>query len=213
MEIYVNDSKIDYKPLFPLTWGTFFQKLLQNENYILKNHGIVKVTVDGTDSLETMMNHTEDIVPEDVMEVRISTKDSVSITKDGLAKVVALIDSIKAEVSSAADLYREGNIKEASSKIARVMEAFKPMVNFINSVGISFSMNFDEMMFNSNTTLRQKIESFLKTFQDLLAAQGKKDYVEVADYLEYQLLEDMTDWNTIVNVLLKEVEANAANHA
>jgi hypothetical protein len=213
MNIYVNDIKIGYKPLFPLTWGNFFQKLLQDENFIKKNHGIIGIEVDGADSLEVMMDQSDTMVPEHIGEVKVYTKDSLSITRDGLAKVVTLIESIKAEITGAADLYREGNIKEASTKISRVMEALKPMINFINSVGISFSMNFDEIMFNSTTNIREKIESFLKTFQDLITAQTKKDYVEYADYLEYQLLEDMTDWNTIVNLLLKEVEASASNSA
>jgi hypothetical protein len=213
MDIYVNDIKSNYKPMFPLSWGNLFQKLLQGENYIPKNHGIVKIEADGMDSLNVMMNQTDQLVPEDIRELKIFTKDSVAITKDGLVKVIALIESIKIEITGAADLYRSGDIKEASSKVSKIMEAFKPMINFINSVGISFSMNFDELMFNSTISLREKIEAFLKTFQDLLAAQGKRDFVEVADYLEYQLLEDMSDWNTIANLLRKEVEASVANSA
>jgi hypothetical protein len=213
MDIYVNDRIIDYKPLFPLSWGSFFRKILQKDDYIPSNHGIIRFVVDGSDSLEIMMDQSEQLVPETILEVRIFTKDSVSITRDGLGKVSDLIENIKLEITSTADLFREGNIKEASTKLSRILEAMKPMINFINSVGISFSMNFDQMQFNTTTTVREKIDSFLKTFQDLLNAQGKRDFVEVADYLEYQLIDDMTDWNTIVNLLLKEVEANIANNA
>ncbi len=213
MDIYVNDNKIGYKPMFPLTWGNFFQKMLQEPEYIKKDHGIVKISIDGVDSLDVMLNGTDELVPETIVEIRIHTKDSLSITRDGLAKVTTLIESIKKEISQAADLFREGKIKEGSTKITRIMEAFKPMINFINSIGISFSMNFDEMYFKQGVTLREKIESFLKTFEDLLNAQQKKDYVELADYLEYQLMEDMEDWNSIAVILLKEAEANKATNA
>lgn len=213
MEIYINDNKIDYKPFFPLTWGNFFQKLLQEDKYILGNHGIVRIQLDGVDSLHVMTEETDRLLPEDIAVIKISTQDSISITKNGLAKIVKLIESIKSEIANAADSYREGKIKEASTKIARVMEAFKPMINFINSVGMSFSMDFDQIMFTPTTSVRQKIETFLETFNELVDAQEKKDYVEVADYLEYQLLEDMSDWDTIVNLLYKEVEAGASNSA
>lgn len=213
MDIYVNDNKIAYKPMFPLTWGNFFQKMLQEPEYMKKDHGIVKISIDGVDSLDVMLNGSDDLVPETIGEIRIYTKDSLSITRDGLAKVTTLIESIKKEISQAADLFREGKIKEGSTKITRIMEAFKPMINFINSIGISFSMNFDEMFFKQGITLREKIESFLKTFEDLLGAQQKKDYVELADYLEYQLMEDMEDWNSIAVILLKEAEANKATNA
>lgn len=215
MNIYVNEKKIDFQPLFPLTWGNFIQKLLQEDQYIPKDHGIVGIVLDGNASMEVMTEQTEQMMPEDIGEIRISTKNSVSITRDGLEKVSNLIESMKTEISGAADLYREGDVKEASGKVARVMEAFKPMINFIQSVGISFTMNFDELLFNPGTgqSLREKIETFLGTFDELVQAQAKRDYVEVADYLEYQLLEDMDDWNKVVAILLGEVEASAANSA
>ncbi|MGD2092183.1 MAG: hypothetical protein PVH61_38795 [Candidatus Aminicenantes bacterium] len=206
MDIYVNDDKIDYQPMFPLTWRNLFQQLLQNENYIKKDHGIVQIIADDNESLQVMTEEVDKMVPEDIKVLQLFTKDSISITREGFEKVSGLIESIKAEIAAAAELYREENIKGASSKIVNIMEAIKPMVNFIQSVGMSFSLNFDEILFNPDTSLSKKIESFLDTFQDLVAAQMKKDYVEIADYLEYQLIEDMTDWSQVIDILLKEVE-------
>jgi hypothetical protein len=208
MKIEVNGIKIDYKPIFPLTWGNFLQKLLREGNHIQKDHGIIGVKLDGVDSLNVMTEETDKMVPEDIKLVEIFTRDSVTITKEGLAKVVTLIDSMKEEVASAADLYRKGNLIDASSKIAGVMEAFKPIVNFVQSVGISFSMNFDRIMFNQTTNLREKIEAFSETLADLVSAQQKKDYGEVADYLEFQLIDDLSDWTTVANILRQEVEAS-----
>ena len=205
MEIYVNDCKIDYQPMFPLTWGNFFQKLLQDENYIKKDHGIVRIIADDAESLHVMVDQRDELVPEDIKVLQLFTKDSVSITREGFEKVSGLIESIKAEIAAAADLYREGNIKEASSKIVNIMEAIKPMVNFIQSVGMSFSLNFDEILFDQDISLRERIESFLNTFEGLVAAQMKRDYVEIADYLEYRLYEDMTDWSKVVDILLKKL--------
>ena len=205
MEIYVNDHKIDYQPMFPLTWGNLFQKLLQNGNYIEKDHGIVQVIADDEESLQVMMEQRDELVSEDIKVLRLFTKDSVSITRDGFEKVSGLIENIKAEIAAAADLYREGDIKDASSKIVIVMEAIKTMINFIQSVGMNFALNFDEVLFDKDTSLREKIESFLTTFEGLVAAQMKKDYLEIADYLEYRLYNDMTDWSKLVDILLKEL--------
>lgn len=207
MEIYVNGNKIDYQPLFPLTWGNFFQKLLQNDNYIPKDHGIVDIALDDMASLNVMVEQSDKMVPENIQVIKIFTKDSLSITKNGFSKVVTLIGSIKVEIQATADQYREGKIQEASNKIVKVMEALKPMINFINSVGMNFSLNFDEILFDPNTPLRAKVEQFLHSLEELVDAQEKKDYVELADYLEYQLLEDMDDWHKIVSLLLQEVEA------
>jgi len=207
MEIYINGIKIDYQPVFPLTWGNFFQRLLENENYIPKDHGIVAVSVDGADSLNVMTEQSDRMVPENIKTITIATKNSLAITRDGFAKVSALLESIKREIIDAADLYRQGKPNEASTKIVKIMEAIKPIVNFINSVGMSFSLDFDALPYDSNTTLREKVGQFLETLDQLVAAQEKQDYVEIADYLEYRLVDDMNGWNTIVNLLLQEVEA------
>lgn len=213
MDIYVDGKKIAYQPMFPLTWGNFFQKLLQNGDYIPGDHGIVEITVDGAESLQVMTEQSDNMMPQSIGTIKIGTKNSLDITKDGFSKVIILLESIKEEIGKTADLYREGKINDASAKIVKVMEAIKPMVNFINSVGMSFKMNFDEIMYDPNTSLRKKVEQFLASFDELVTAQEKKDYVEIADYLEYQLKEDMDDWNKVVALLLQEAEAMQADNA
>lgn len=212
MEIYVNQKKIDYQPLFPLTWKNFFQKMLQDENYIAKDHGIVGIIVDNVEAMEVMMEQSDRMIPQITQKVEILTKDSLSITQDGFGKSQNLIDSIINEISATADLYREGKINEAAEKVKNVLEAIQPMINFVQSVGTNFKLDFDQIYFNptTNVTLQAKIESFLKTIEEVVNSMQKKDYVEIADYLEYQLQEDMSDWKTLINVLLKEVEAGFA---
>lgn len=66
MDIYVNCNKIDFNPIFSLTWGNFFQKLLQNENYIPKDHGIVDIALDEEASLNVMIEQSNKMVPEKI---------------------------------------------------------------------------------------------------------------------------------------------------
>jgi prophage DNA circulation protein len=211
MNIYINEIKSDYQPLPAITWGKFFQDLLHTE--IKKGHGIVKILVNKVSSPEVMNIKTEETISENIDTIEIFTKDSYAISEDGMSKMSVLIESIKEELTKTADCYRDGDIKKASEKIIAIMEALKPMVNFINSVGMNFTMNFDQIKFNEQISLRQKIESFLTTFQDLIMAQQKKDYIEIADYLEYELSSDMNDWHKIVELLKQEIKAstNAPN--
>ncbi|MCP4152246.1 MAG: hypothetical protein GY757_31200 [bacterium] len=213
MDIYVNGNKIDFKPFFPLTWGNLFQKLLQSPDYIQKDHGIVGIMADNVDSLHVMTEESNKMVPESIGVLQLSTKNSLDITRGGFQKAVTLVNNIKTEINGAADLLREGNIEEASSKIAKIMEAIRPMIDFVNSVGMSFSMNFDEIEFKQGTTLRVQIESFLSSFTEMISIQEKQDFVELADFLEYQLCEDMEDWAKLFNILLREAEAYHAKNA
>lgn len=186
-----------------------FEALLQN--HIGKDHGIVRILIDDKDSLDVMLTGKEGMVPEDIGELKIITKDAYSITTDGLNKIFSLIESIKNEISLTADLYREGKIAEGSQKTVNIMDSVKPMMDFINSVGMNYSLSFDDIMIEENVTLREKVESFLKSFEELIMAQEKKDYVEIADFLEYQFVDDMTDWGKVVHAIAKEIELVHSN--
>jgi len=203
MNICVNGSKTNYQPPFPLTWGKFFSEL--HNDYIVRNHGIVKVLLDGKESLSSIKKYPDVEVPRNIKKVEIFTKDTFSITKEGFSKVFTLTDSIRCEIPLMVDYYRTGQIKIASVKIKKVLETIKPMIDFVNSVGINFSLNFDEVCKGQDITLRKKISLFLKSFSNLVILQKKENNLEIADYLEGQFSEDISKWNKIIKQLLREI--------
>ncbi len=204
MEIYINDKIINYSPEEGLTWEDFFNTLL--ENYVNKNHGIVKVIADDNDISNFITDKKTEKIDQSIKVIKLYTKDPISITKDGLNKAFELIDKLKIEIRNAADLYRNGKIQDASSKLVSILNAIKPITNFINSVGMSFSLNYSEIMYENNLSLLDRIKSILSSLEELLSIQLKKDYVEIADYLEYQLLEDIEDWRKIIRIISKELD-------
>ena len=208
MDIYVNERKIDFSPKLPLSWKDFFQKLL-TENHIKGSHSIVELTVDDTDSLQVITpGLSGETVPEESRDIRIKTEDSRVVAGSALAKIFPLIENMKSEIVSAALLYREEKIQEASGKIAAIMEAFRSVVQFINSVGVGFSIDFETVMYDDTLSLGGKMESFMKTFSDIVTVQREKEYGKMADYLQNQLLEDMASWNRIVTIILEKIEGS-----
>ena len=204
MEIYINDKIIDYSPEDGLTWELFFNTLL--ENYVDKNHGIIKVIADENDISNYITDKKSEKIDPSIKVIKLYTKDPISITKDGLNKAFELIDKLKIEIQNTADLYRNGKIQEASSKLVSILNAIKPITNFINSVGMSFSLNYSEIMYENNLSLLDRIKSILSSLEELLSIQLKKDYVEIADYLEYQLVEDIEDWRKIIQIISNELD-------
>ena len=206
MDIYVNEKKIDFSPDFPLSWKDLFYKLL-NENHIEGSHSIIELTVDDVDSLQVVTTEASgEMVPEESREVRMKTRDSRVVAGSTLEKISPLIENMKSEILSAANLYKEKNIMEASSKIAAIMEAFKSIIQFINSVGVGFSIDFDKLVYDDTTSVAGKMESFTKTFSNIVTVQREKRYEKMAGFLRDQFLEDMTAWNRIVSIILEEIE-------
>lgn len=209
MEIKLNETTIDYKPEFPITWEDFLSYLLRN--YINKKHGITRIVVDNLDSIEVMTENPKKLLSKDIKLIEIHSNDSLTITKVGFEKILQIIVKLKPESILTADLYREGKIKEASGNIIKIINTITPVIYFVTSVEKNFDFNFDKLSFSKDVSIKNKMDYFVKSFGELVAAQEKGDFIELADYLEYQFTDDLNDWEQIIAILTKEIEHSSAN--
>ena len=88
MEIKLNETTIDYKPEFPITWEDFLSYLLRN--YINKKHGITRIVVDNLDSIEVMTENPKKLLSKSIKLIEIHSNDSLTITKVGLLTISLL---------------------------------------------------------------------------------------------------------------------------
>ena len=203
MDIFVNGSKVNYRPFFPLTWGKLLRDL--QKGVIEENHGIVKILLDKENYLAEIKEKSQQMVPQNIKRIDVFTKDTLSITKEGFIKIFALIDSIRCEIPITINFYRRDRITEASVIIKKILASIKPMIDFVNLTGINFSLNFDEILTERGTTLREEIELFIKSFSNLIEIKKKRDNIKTAEYLEQQFMKDMSGWSRAVKQLLREV--------
>ncbi len=203
MNVFLNGATTDFQPVFPITWRRFLSDL--HEVHIEDNHGMVRILLDEKESLSLIKKNPDQKIPKNIKKVEIFTKDTFSITKEGFIKVFTLTDSIRCEIPRVAHYYRSGQGEPASDIIKKILETIKPMIDFLNSVGINFLFNFDEILTEEGISLRKEIESFLKSFSTLVTFHEKKDNLKTADYLEGQFLRDISTWNRVVKKLLREI--------
>ena len=171
MNVVLNGKNVNYRAVFPTTWGRFFSDLY--EVYTDKNHGIVKILLDGEKSLSMIKKNPDQQVPRNIKKIEIFTKDTFSITKEGFIKVFTLTDSIRCEIPATSHFYRTGQREEASGAIKKILGTIKPMMDFVNSVGINFQLNFDEILTEKGLSLREQLESFLKSFSTLVTQDAQ----------------------------------------
>lgn len=204
MDIFINNSSIAYQPLFPATWASFL-KDLQN-GYIEKNHGIVSIFLDKDESSVLTQNKIDEPIPPGINVIEIFTKNIVSITNDGFIKILALTDSVRCEIPLFAEYYRTGQIKKAANILKDMLGIIKSMMDFVNSVGINFSLNFDEILSETGTSLKTEIEYFKQAVSLLVNMQQKGDNPGIADFLEQRFIKNIYDWNRIIKKLFNEVK-------
>jgi hypothetical protein len=204
MDIFINNSSVAYQPLFPATWRSLL-KDLQN-GYIEKNHGIIKILIDKDESLVLSKNKIDESIPPGINVIEIFTKNIVSVTNEGFIKTLALTDSVRCEIPLFAEYYRTGQIKKAADILKDILGIIKSMMDFVNSVGINFSLNFDEILSEPGVTLKTEIESFKQAVSSLVNMQQEGDNHGIADFLEQKFIKNIYDWNRIIKKLLNEVK-------
>ena len=202
MDIFVNGIEIDYAHP-PLTWGDFYNDWLAG--YIEKNHAVVSILVDKTESLNVIAKDPRQSPPGDIKKIEVFTKDTFLITKDGFVRVLALTDSIRCEIPIAAGFYRKGQTIDAAAIIKKIMVSIPAMIDFVNSVGLNYSLNFDEIPLDREITLKKGMEFFLNSFSHLVEVKKRRDNDEIANYLEQQFLKAVATWSKTVKKLLRKV--------
>jgi hypothetical protein len=204
MIIKLNDKIINYNPELPITWQELLSNMLRN--FIDKKHGITRIVVDNKESIEIMTETPQKLISKDIELIEIFTSDSATIANTGFNKINQIIQRLKAESVSTANLYREGKINEASQNIIKIINAISPVIFFVNSIEKNFNFDFNELDFNNNVSIKDKLDYFSKSIEELVNAQEKNDFIEIADYLEYQFSDDLNDWEIVIDTLLKEVD-------
>jgi hypothetical protein len=207
MDIFIDGTRRSIVPPLPLTWKSLIDLLLEKE--ITPSHGIVRVVVDGREDNSVMVARKPQPIAADTRVIEFYTKDIHAISRDGIIKGYQLIEFVRQEALKSADLYRRGQIEEASSRLVQVMEALMPLINFIKSVGGNYNIRFNEILLEGGQSAQHKIDAISVSLQGLVAAQEKKDFVEVADFLEYQLTDDLSGWGLILDKLALEIELAA----
>ncbi len=208
METKLNEKIVSYSPELPITWEDYLSYLLRN--HIDKKHGITSIIVDGKESVGIMTDNPKKLLSQDIQLIEIFTNDSITIAKNGFDKITEIIVRLNTEATITADLYREDKIKEASQNIMKIINAITPVIYFVNSIEKNFNFNFSELSFSKDTSIKDKLDYFTNSFTDLVNSQEKSDFVELADYLEYQFTDDLNDWKTIISLLVKEIENSTA---
>ncbi|MCI0470964.1 MAG: hypothetical protein L0Y73_04840 [Candidatus Aminicenantes bacterium] len=204
MDIFINNSRIAYQPLLRATWGSFLKDL--QEEYIEKNHGIVRILLDRDESSVLTQDRLDAPIHPGINVIEIFTRNIVAITSDGFIKILELTDSVRCEIPLFAEYYRKGQIKKAADILKDMLGIIKSMIDFVNSVGINFSLNFDEILIEPGTPLKAEIESFKQAVSSLVNMQQKENNPGIADFLEQRFIENLYDWNRIIKKLLNEVK-------
>lgn len=165
--------------------------------------------------LEIYVNNTQvglgDVASMD--DVPLSEMGEVSFItlKNPAEKVVALLkkmseylNGFSSGVNEVADQFRMGSPEEANRILVQAIEGISAFIELLDTVRLVTDSELSDLSFESKT-LGEREQKLLEVTKKMQASQEEKDWVTVADLLEYELGPLMADWKEMIPMLENEV--------
>ncbi len=134
--------------------------------------------------------HPEEIyvLPED--KLAIKTEVVLEVGKNFLKISEEALGEIKNELQVSADLFREGKEQEANTHLINCIDKLRWYLQVIQDSLVLMGQNFDEMLVQ-NPSIGALFSSIPQLLEEFINVQESKDWVHLADMIEYELIEKL----------------------
>lgn len=148
-----------------------------------------------------------------VGETAISEMKSVSFVtiKNPAEQVVVLLkkmsdymEGFSQGVEKVADQFRVGSPEEANLALMQAIEGITAFLELLATVKMVSQSELDHLNFEDKS-LKDRESELLEVTKNMQASQEEKDWITVADLLEYELAPLMNGWKGMIPLLEKEV--------
>lgn len=127
---------------------------------------------------------------EEIRNLRVGTKKVEGLMIESLHGGIDFLDDIMGGLLRASDIFRNDDIHAAHKYYACCIEATEAFVELISHYKIVYTQVLGRGVLNW-----EKIElQLIKSLHEVLEAYGQKNYVLVADLLEYDLTNVLQQW-------------------
>jgi hypothetical protein len=168
--------------------------------------GITEIKIDGREDPDILTSDQDRPLPQNIRVIELVTKDAMAITREGFEKIKALLHQINQEINDLEESEDNDLSEKATGKCREILEGSRPIINFINSVGMNFNLDFDSIKFNRQISIKGKINRYLKQLQKALSIQQPASSCDLIALLQGPIKKELSDWDRICDILLETIK-------
>jgi len=143
-----------------------------------------------------------DVVPIDqIAEVEVETRAPAAIALSSLSSSRDYTDRVREAFQRTAGLLREGKVEDANQLYADAIDALSVLVYALSIAGQQLGEPAERLC-----GVQAEVDPWL---DELLDAQQVRDWVRVADCLEYEVEPILADWGRAIDGVRRELGAAA----
>lgn len=173
----------------------------------LKNDEIItSVTINGekiaVDLLGEFAEVDLDLLNSPVFEI----KSSLEIAVEALNDSNAYIDNLNGHIMKVVEHFNANEANEANIKFSELIDLIDLFIQLISKVHKTVKANNANFFKNSEVVRNLEIH-LLSVLKALIPAKEKNDIIMICDLLEYELIDNLTQWKiTAIPLMLESVK-------
>jgi len=187
MELFINDSTID-------PTGQTFNTLQNLYGHVIGNHIPQGEVITGILIDEDAVNiGDKDRAIGEAKIIKLTTANLYLLADSGLDNLTDHMKKLTPMLEQAGSNFRTRGEEEANKFYLECLNSIKLFSDLIDGVSQMLSLNYEDIPL-SDGNLRDKIIKIQKILEGMETAQTKKDWIDLADILEYELVPEFKSW-------------------
>jgi hypothetical protein len=124
---------------------------------------------------------------------KTSNNESLQIAFESIDSCFGYIDHITAKIQFLIGLYNTGELNLANEALIEVVDLMDLYIQLISKVYNVIRLNLNGQSFKDEGIQKLEIH-LLSIIKALLSAKEKEDIIMLCDLLEYELIDNLTQW-------------------
>jgi hypothetical protein len=203
LKIVLNNEEIEHDVERFSTLGDLLQDLRQTR--FGEKEFISAIAVNGEDVAEEKREGLENQPLGEITSLEINTDNPLDISLRVLTNMDEFLEHLAILINRCADKFRLEDETEANKHFVSCVEGLQTFVSVLDKVRSLNALDFNEVIFEG-TPIAGSQEELLNIFNTLHDTQRNKDWVTVADLLEYELAPLILEWKEILPVISAELK-------
>lgn len=204
--VTVNNQKIDQSPLES---NKTFKDLM---NYVItdiakEKEVITNIKINNKDlSLEEEKTILLNPIT-NFEEINFTLQSSTELAFEALDSCSSFLELAISKINELSGLYQQNKIDSANSLFGEVIEIMDTFVQLMSKINSTLKKNSGKGFVKSETIKKLEIH-LLSVLKALIPAKEKEDIIMLCDLLEYELIDNISQWKCQAIPELKKLKEN-----
>ncbi len=206
MKIKVDENNVDLSALSDKSHTLY--DFISNDiaGFIPKGSVIKDIYLNGIKFDELLVNDekTKTIRIDGDGELNVTTMTSSDLIKESIAAIKNYFNDLSISLNEVSDLLRVGNDKDGFNNFAADLKGIASFVQMMDKIAVFLKIDYSIYTYKEKT-IKGYFDDLEETLSKILEMQKNRDYIMLADTIEFEMEPEFEVWQEVLEYLKDEL--------